>query len=244
MTAMGFSLLTREGFKQLPGRISMNPHSRSARLVSAVGVLILHAAILYAVLALPRNSLLVQKGIGQSVAGSEITLSLFKASQTAPSAASGSTSQNANAAAESRLPRPRSRSKAVARQAPSIEPSSSAAISSEPSVQSAESSQAFASSSASAGIASDFQQRLLAHIATFKRYPNEAPPDQRRVELTFAMTRDGLVLGVWITRSSGYTALDKEAIATVLRSQPLPSIPDELPAPLNITLPVDFDPRS
>ena len=54
------------------------------------------------------------------------------------------------------------------------------------------------------------------------------------------MDRNGIVLGIWIKQSSGYPVLDKEAVATVLRAQPLPAIPAELPDPLNITLPMVF----
>lgn len=97
-------------------------------------------------------------------------------------------------------------------------------------------------SGAGPAAASDFQRRLLAHIETYRRYPDAAKRGRLEgvVELLFAMDRKGLVIGVWIKRSSGFPALDKEAIATVLRAQPLPPIPAELPDPLNITLPVAF----
>lgn len=77
---------------------------------------------------------------------------------------------------------------------------------------------------ASADAASEFQKRLLAHIETYREYPDAAKRGRLEgvVELLFAMDRNGAVLGVWIKRSSGFPALDKEAIATVLRAQPLP----------------------
>ena len=92
------------------------------------------------------------------------------------------------------------------------------------------------------GIISEFQRRLFARIETCRQYPATARRARLQgvVELIFAMDRNGIVLGVWIKQSSGYPVLDKEAIATVLRAQPLPAIPAELPDPLNITLPIAF----
>jgi len=92
------------------------------------------------------------------------------------------------------------------------------------------------------GIISEFQRRLFARIETCRQYPATARRARLQgvVELIFAMDRNGIVLGIWIKQSSGYPVLDKEAVATVLRAQPLPAIPAELPDPLNITLPMVF----
>ncbi len=94
----------------------------------------------------------------------------------------------------------------------------------------------------SADAASDFQRALLAHIESYRRYPDQTKGlrPQGTVQIVFAMDRQGKVLGIWIDRSSGSDALDREAIATVLRAQPLPAIPPDLPEPLNIVLPVVF----
>jgi TonB family C-terminal domain len=90
--------------------------------------------------------------------------------------------------------------------------------------------------------ASNFQHQLLNHIENYRRYPMEARQNQQEgsVELLFAMDRNGFVLGVWVKKTSGSLVLDREAVATVLRAQPMPTIPDALPAPLNITLPMVF----
>jgi protein TonB len=56
------------------------------------------------------------------------------------------------------------------------------------------------------------------------------------------MSRDGTLLGVWVKTSSGQAMLDKEAIDTIRRAQPLPSIPPELPDRLNIHVQLVFDP--
>jgi protein TonB len=96
----------------------------------------------------------------------------------------------------------------------------------------------------SSGVASEFERQLLAHIEPYRHYPAGVGRDKPTgvVEIMFAMERDGTVTGVWIKQSSGYPVLDQEAAATVLRAQPLPHIPQDLPAPLNITLPVSFAP--
>ncbi|HEY4078747.1 MAG TPA: energy transducer TonB [Rhizomicrobium sp.] len=91
-------------------------------------------------------------------------------------------------------------------------------------------------------IADAFERALLEHIEPYRRYPSDAMGASGTVELMFTMDREGVITGVWIRQSSGSAALDREAVATVLRAQPLPHIPPELPDPLNITLPVSFNP--
>lgn len=88
-----------------------------------------------------------------------------------------------------------------------------------------------------------FQKALLRHIEHYQSYPNAARRDrlQGTVQVLFAMRRDGTVLDIRIKTSSGVTILDKEAVETIRRAQPLPPIPSELPGRLNILLPVAFD---
>jgi periplasmic protein TonB len=89
-----------------------------------------------------------------------------------------------------------------------------------------------------------FQQALLRHVARYQHYPNAARALhlEGTVDTQFSMSRDGTLLGVWVKTSSGQAMLDKEAIETIRRAQPLPSIPPELPAPLIIHFPLLFDP--
>jgi len=89
-----------------------------------------------------------------------------------------------------------------------------------------------------------FQQALLRHVAQYQRYPNAARPLhlQGKVDTQFAMSRDGQLLGVWVRTSSGHIMLDKEAIETIRRAQPLPPIPPELPDRLNIHVQLAFEP--
>lgn len=89
-----------------------------------------------------------------------------------------------------------------------------------------------------------FQQTLLRHIARYQRYPSAARPLhlEGKVDTLFTMSRDGTLLGVWVRTSSGQVVLDKEAMETIRRAQPLPRIPPELPDRLNIHLQLVFDP--
>ncbi|WFU22141.1 TonB family protein [Bradyrhizobium sp. CB1717] len=88
-----------------------------------------------------------------------------------------------------------------------------------------------------------FQQTLLRHVSRYQRYPKAASAmhlEGKVVDTQFAMARDGTLLGVWVRTSSGQLLLDKEAIETIRRAQPLPPIPPELPDRLNIHLELEF----
>jgi periplasmic protein TonB len=89
-----------------------------------------------------------------------------------------------------------------------------------------------------------FQQLLLSHIARYQRYPGGAQAQRLsgNVHVQFVLTRDGRLDGAWVRSSSGYAVLDREAIATILRAQPLPKIPSELPERLSVSLQLAFGP--
>lgn len=89
-----------------------------------------------------------------------------------------------------------------------------------------------------------FQQILLQHVARYQRYPNAGIGQklEGRVDAQFSMARDGTVLGIWVKTSSGQQLLDKEAIETIRRAQPLPPIPPGLPDRLNIHVQLVFEP--
>lgn len=88
-----------------------------------------------------------------------------------------------------------------------------------------------------------FQQALLAHIARFKRYPEQAlkQPMRGTVIVVFQLRRDGSVMDAWVQSSSGEPLLDREAIATIDRAVPLPRIPSGMPEQMRVLLPVAFD---
>jgi protein TonB len=87
-----------------------------------------------------------------------------------------------------------------------------------------------------------FQQALQRHIARFQRYPAGARDGglEGTVQVLFLLRRDGTVADAWVESTSGETILDKEAIETVRRAEPLPPIPGELPDQLRVLLPVAF----
>lgn len=91
--------------------------------------------------------------------------------------------------------------------------------------------------------ASIFQQRLLAHIARYRLYPDDAKRNgvQGVVTVLFAMRRDGTVTGAWVRGTSGNRTLDDAAIDTIRRAVPLPGIPPEMPDSLNVLIPVAFN---
>lgn len=100
-----------------------------------------------------------------------------------------------------------------------------------------------ASRLAARGARIDFQAILLKHIERYRHFPEDARQarQQGTVLVGFVIIRSGAVLDVWIDRTSGFTSLDREAVATVKRAQPLPQIPDALPDSLEVVLPVSFD---
>jgi periplasmic protein TonB len=90
----------------------------------------------------------------------------------------------------------------------------------------------------------EFRNALLRHIAKFQRYPKGAERQrlQGTVHAVFSVSRDGRLLGAWVKTSSGEAVLDKAAIDTIRRAQPLPVIPSALPDPIKIELALGFDP--
>jgi len=87
-----------------------------------------------------------------------------------------------------------------------------------------------------------FQQLLISHIARYQRYPSGAKRLAGNVSVQFVLNRDGRLDDAWVRSSSGHAVLDREAIAAILRAQPLPKIPSELPERLSISLQLAFDP--
>ncbi len=68
------------------------------------------------------------------------------------------------------------------------------------------------------------------HINKYKRYPKSAKRKNQTGTpvVRFVFDRSGTVLEAQIVRSSGYEALDEEAIATFQRASPLPPLPPEI----------------
>ena len=89
-----------------------------------------------------------------------------------------------------------------------------------------------------------FQQALLHHVGRYQRYPKAARGARLYgvVGAIFSMRRDGTVLAIRITSSSGQTLFDKEAMDTIWRAQPLPAIPRGMPDTMSIQATLVFEP--
>ncbi|ATI83420.1 energy transducer TonB [Sphingobium yanoikuyae] len=83
---------------------------------------------------------------------------------------------------------------------------------------------------------------LLGHLEKYRRYPATARNrrEQGVTYVTFHMNRAGMLLSNRIMRSSGSALLDRAALETLKRAQPLPSIPADRSDPLELSVPVEF----
>lgn len=84
---------------------------------------------------------------------------------------------------------------------------------------------------------------VLAALNKKKRYPREA--SFRRQQgvpwIRFVLDREGKLLSSTLERSSGFRALDEEALSLPKRAQPLPKPPDEVKGDtIELVVPVEF----
>lgn len=75
-----------------------------------------------------------------------------------------------------------------------------------------------------------WKRRLARHLQRNKRYPREAQVKRERgsAKVHFVISREGRIISSSIVKSSGYPALDHEALALLRRAQPMPRPPAEL----------------
>ncbi|WP_448664078.1 energy transducer TonB [Sphingomonas sp. CJ20] len=87
-----------------------------------------------------------------------------------------------------------------------------------------------------------YEAQLLAHIQKFRRYPSAARRmgDQGVAHLRVRIDRGGHVLSAQVLRGSGFGSLDKGALETIRRADPLPAVPADRNAPFEMVLPVEF----
>ena len=96
----------------------------------------------------------------------------------------------------------------------------------------------------SEGAAADnaYQRLLQKHIRPFRRYPADAVP--RRAEgvvvVRFRVGRTGAVEEAWVAERSRDPALDRAALETLWRAEPMPGVPSQLPAPVEVELAMPF----
>jgi|SRR4249919_972351 protein TonB len=99
-------------------------------------------------------------------------------------------------------------------------------------------------SSRNSNAAPNWKTQLVAALERQKRYPSEARGDQGTAQLAFNVDRQGGVHNARVTRSSGSSVLDHEALALVQRAQPLPPPPPEIPgAQIPIVVPIRYNAR-
>jgi protein TonB len=82
----------------------------------------------------------------------------------------------------------------------------------------------------------------MARLAQVKRYPASARARRETgtAYVRFTLSRSGRPSAISLDRSSGVAALDREALDTVRRATPLPTVPENLPAPLTLTVAIEF----
>lgn len=87
-----------------------------------------------------------------------------------------------------------------------------------------------------------YRARLQAHLAQYRIYPDTARASGASgvVQVRFLIDHQGRLIDVWIERSSGMADLDREALASIGRAQPLPTPPSNWPDRLDISLPIKF----
>lgn len=99
-------------------------------------------------------------------------------------------------------------------------------------------------SSRNSDAAPNWKTQLVAALERQKRYPSEARGDQGTAQLAFNVDRQGGVHNARVTRSSGSSVLDHEALALVQRAQPLPPPPPEVSgAQIPIVVPIRYNAR-
>jgi protein TonB len=98
----------------------------------------------------------------------------------------------------------------------------------------------------SAAQLASWHRKIAIQLERHKNYP---APAQARHEtgvttVAFTIDRQGKVVASHIIRSSGFTSLDQETIATVQRAAPFPPPPANLPGPkFDFTVPIQFNIR-
>ena len=97
--------------------------------------------------------------------------------------------------------------------------------------------------SVSSNAPDSWEGRVLARLASRKRYPATARArrDQGVAWVRITIDRQGSVLAVVLTQGAGSGALDHEALALPRRAAPLPEPPKERPGDtLDLVVPIEF----
>lgn len=90
----------------------------------------------------------------------------------------------------------------------------------------------------------NWTSQLVAQIERHKRYPSEARGASGKAMVSFSVDRSGGVHHARVVRSSGDSVLDRDAVAWVERSQPLPPPPaDQHGSQFPVVVPLRYNSR-
>jgi protein TonB len=99
------------------------------------------------------------------------------------------------------------------------------------------------SGASAAAAAASYRAMLVAHLQRFKRWPAGAQErgESGTVVVGFTVSRNGRMTSARMTKSSGFSSLDQEAMAWMQRAQPLPQFPAEVrEAAMNFAVPLSW----
>lgn len=87
-----------------------------------------------------------------------------------------------------------------------------------------------------------WESQVLARLQAFQRYPATARARRRQgvVYIRFRMDRNGRIRSASIAKTSGVPALDRAALETLRRAEPLPKIPLDRPDEIELSVPIEF----
>jgi protein TonB len=87
-----------------------------------------------------------------------------------------------------------------------------------------------------------WEGRVMARLERFRRYPNAARARRQEgvAQLRVSVGRDGSLLALSLEATSGFPLLDQAALETFRRAAPLPKVPEDRPAPVELSFPVEF----
>ncbi|QCI67884.1 energy transducer TonB [Phreatobacter stygius] len=100
-------------------------------------------------------------------------------------------------------------------------------------------------SQASAAAVANYRQRVLAHLARFKVYPDQARERGivGRAVIAFTLSRGGQLAASSLAGSSGAAILDQATVAMLRRAVPFPAMPEGGPMTMSFTAGIRYDLR-
>lgn len=87
-----------------------------------------------------------------------------------------------------------------------------------------------------------WEGRVMARLERYRRYPSSARARRQEgtAQLRVSVARDGSLLHLSLQQSSGFALLDQAALDTFRHAAPLPTVPEDRPAPVELSFPVEF----